>query len=154
MTVMVLLILFFSSAVYCAPVEGIVYSTLFPGWGQMKTGRYGRGTLFMGTEIIALTGIAIANIQYDREVEAFERSSQLFKIATYIGDIEYYNNQMKENWESADRTDTYRKVLVGAAIGIWAINLIDMIWGHNAEEIPISMEIKKSEFLITKSFRF
>ena len=51
----------------------------------MKTGRYARGTLFMGTELIALTGLVIANIQYDRDIEAFEYSSQLFKNATYIG---------------------------------------------------------------------
>ncbi|MCD6380348.1 hypothetical protein J7M07_07900 [bacterium] len=81
-TVMVLLILFFSSAGYSAPAEGIVYSALFPGWGQMKTGRYGRGTLFMGTEVIALAGIAIANIQYDRGLEAYERSIQFFRNAT------------------------------------------------------------------------
>ena len=152
--VILLTILFFSSALYGAPVEEVVYSTLFPGWGQMKTGRYARGTLFMGTELIVLTGLVIANIQYDRDIEAFEYSSQLFKNATYIGDLEYYSNQMKEKWEDADKMDSYRKVLAGAAIGIWTISLIDMIWGSDAEEVPISLEINKNEFLITKSFKF
>jgi len=153
-TVVVLLMLFFSSAAYSAQAEDIVYSALFPGWGQMKTGRYSRGTLFMGTELIALTGIVISNIQYDRDIDAFENSSQLFRNATYFKDAEYYNNLMKENWKTADRTDTYRKVLLGTAIGIWSISMIDIIWGNGPEEIPISLEIKKNEFLITKSFRF
>ena len=152
--VILLTILFLSSALYGAPVEGVVYSTIFPGWGQMETGRYARGTLFMGTELIALTGLVIANIQYDRDIEALKYSNQLFKNATYIGDLEYYSKQMKDKWEDADKIDSYRKVLAGAAIGIWTISLVDMIWGSDAEEVPISLEINKNEFLITKSFKF
>ncbi|MDZ7859987.1 MAG: DUF5683 domain-containing protein [Candidatus Krumholzibacteriota bacterium] len=153
-TVLILLVLLFSSTADCATEEGIVYSAIFPGWGQIKSGRYGRGALFMTMEVVALTGIVVANIQYDRDIEALDRSRSLFKIATYIGDAQYYNDQMKKNWEDADGMNTYRKVLTGAAIGIWSLSMIDMIWGDDPENVPISMRINKNEFFITKSFKF
>jgi len=153
-TVLILFILLFSSIADCATEEEIVYSAIFPGWGQIKSGRYGRGTLFMAMEVVALTGIVVANIQYDRDIEALESSRALFENATYIGDAQYYNDQMKKNWEDADRMNTYRTVLTGAAIGIWSLSMIDMIWGDDPENIPISMKINKNEFFITKSFKF
>jgi len=135
--------------------ENLYYSVLFPGWGQMKDGRYGSGTLFMGTELILLTGVLMSNIQYDRDVEQYEDARAAFRTAVYIGDKMDYHREMMDKWDDADRMDTYRKVLAGAAVGVWAINIVDMMWrGEDRNTQPVSMEVRGEGFLITKSFSF
>jgi hypothetical protein len=96
----------------------------------------------------------MANIQYDRNVEQYDRARISFENATYIEDARYYHSLMKDKWENADQMDTYRKALVGAAVGIWSLSVIDMLWGRDPDEIPISMEVSSDRFLISKTFRF
>ena len=142
----------FTSSGYCR--ENTYYSVLFPGWGQMRDGRYGKGSLFMGAELILLTGVLMSNIQYDRDVEQYEDVSASFRSATYIGDRLYYHQQMVDRWNDADRMDTYRKVLAGAAAGVWIINIVDVMWGEDQKVKPVSLDINENGFLITKSFSF
>lgn len=151
---LLIFVLLSSSAAQAVEKENIVYSVLFPGWGQMKEGRYTRGTILMGAEIIALAGVLASNIQYDRDVDQYESARAMFESATYIGDAEFYHERMVEKWDDADQVDRYRKTLLGVAVGVWSLGLIDMIWGGEPEEIPISMEIKENGFLLTKSFSF
>ncbi|MFO7914255.1 MAG: DUF5683 domain-containing protein [Candidatus Krumholzibacteriales bacterium] len=142
----------FTSNGYCR--ENTYYSVIFPGWGQMRDGRYGKGTTFMGAELVLLTGVLMSNIQYDRDVEQYEDAAALFRNATYIGDKLYYHQQMMDRWDDADRMDTYRKLLAGAAAGVWIINIVDMIWSEDRRVKPVSLDIKEDGFLITKSFSF
>ncbi len=142
----------FTSNGYCR--ENTYYSVIFPGWGQMRDGRYGKGTMFMGAELVLLTGVLMSNIQYDRDVEQYEDAAASFRNATYIGDKLYYHQQMMDRWDDADRMDTYRKLLAGAAAGVWIINIVDMIWSEDRRVKPVSLDIKEDGFLITKSFSF
>jgi len=108
----------------------------------------------MGAEIALLSGVIIANIQYDRSVEQYDNARKSFETSTYIGDAQNYYDIMEEKWESADRNDKYRKTLLGAAVGVWSLSMIDMILGRDPEEIPISLEVGDEGFLITKTFSF
>ncbi len=150
----ILVILISAGSLQAAQAEDVVYSVLFPGWGQLRTGRYTRGTLLMGVEMITLTGLAVANIQYDREVEAYDRAKLLFNSATYIGDARMYYDQMVEKWDAADNLNKYRKVFVGAAVGVWVVGVADMIWGKDPSNPPISLEMRGDGFLVAKSFSF
>ncbi len=143
-----------SATAPAAEPENIVYSAIFPGWGQMKEGRYGRGTILMGSEIALLAGVVIANIQYDRSVEQYNNARISFETSSYIGDAQYYHGIMEEKWDSADRNDKYRKTLLGAAVGVWSLSMIDMLLGKDPEEIPIALEVADEGFLITKTFSF
>ncbi|MBD3178695.1 MAG: hypothetical protein GF417_03335 [Candidatus Latescibacteria bacterium] len=134
--------------------ENTYYSVLFPGWGQMKDGRYGKGTLFMGAELVLLTGVLMSNIQYDRDVDQYEEASAAFRSATYIGDKLNYNRQMMDRWDDADRMDTYRKVLAGAAVGVWLLNIADMVWSEDQKVKPVTLDVREDGFLVTKSFSF
>lgn len=134
--------------------ENIYYSILFPGWGQMKDCRYTRGTLFMSAEIILLTGVLMSNIQYDRDVDQYEDAEISFRNATYIEDKLYYHGQMMDRWEDADNMNTYRKLLAGAAIGVWVVNIADMVWGDDQNADMVSLDVREDGFLVTKSFSF
>lgn len=154
-TILVILVILISAvSLQAAEAEDVVYSVLFPGWGQLRAGRYSRGALLMGVEMITLTGLAVVNIQYDREVEAYDRAKLLYNSAMYVGDARAYYDQMVEKWDAADNMDRYRKVFVGTAVGVWVIGVADMIWGKEASNPPISFEVRGDGFLVAKSFSF
>ena len=137
-----------------AEAEDVIYSVLFPGLGQIRAGRYTRGTVLLGVELVSLGAIAVTNLQYDRKIEAYERSRILYESATYIGDASSYHADMVDAWEEADDLHGYRKVLIGTAIGVWAIGVADMIWGPDAENPPVTMEVRNDGFLVCKNFSF
>lgn len=140
--------------VHAAEAEDVIYSVLFPGLGQFRSGRNTRGTIFMGVEMLAIWGLGVTNIQYDREVESYENAKALYESSTYIGDAKFYYDQMVDSWESADDLHGYRKLLAGAAIGIWAVNVADMLWGPEAGTPPLSLEVRQDGFMVCKTFSF
>ncbi|UCF06799.1 MAG: hypothetical protein JSV33_07180 [bacterium] len=150
----VIIVLAATSAVEASGGGDVWYSVLFPGIGQIKSGRYGRGTLLMGAEMISLVGLVIADIQYDRSVEQYERAKAYYLNADYIGDATENYNIMLKKWDDAEKLDTYRKVLVGAAVGVWVLGILDMVISDDPENMPVSLEYKGNAFLVTKTFSF
>jgi hypothetical protein len=134
--------------------ENVWYSTLVPGWGQVRAGHYGRGALFMGGELVALTTLMIADIQYSRAVEQYDRAKASYLHATYIGDAVGEYTLMHERWKSANDLYGIRQTALYAAIGIWAVNVVDMIFFDPAEEPPLSISARPDGFLVTGSFSF
>ncbi|HVO76404.1 MAG TPA: hypothetical protein VMT60_00330, partial [Candidatus Bathyarchaeia archaeon] len=53
--------------------ENVWYSVFVPGWGQERSGHYGRASLFLSAELVSLTTLVISDIQYDRSVEQYSR---------------------------------------------------------------------------------
>ena len=107
-----------SSPIEAADTGDVLYSVIFPGWGQIRSGRYGRGALLVSAEIITLTALMMADIQYDRTVEQYERARSFYLTSNYIGDAHYYYDTMNEKWDDAENLHKYRNIMVGAAIGI------------------------------------
>ena len=99
--IMALLILS-STAALATDTGSKLYSVAFPGWGQMKSGRFGRGALFMGLEILNLTALAMTEIQYNRAVDQYESARAAYLAADYIGDIERNYSRMTMKWDEAD----------------------------------------------------
>ena len=143
-----------STGLVAAEAEDIVYSALFPGLGQYRTGRYTRGTLLFGMEIVALGWLGVADIQYDRKVEVYDHARIMYENASYIGDAQIYHSQMVEAWDDADNLNNYRKMLVGAAIGVWVVGVADMIWGPEAEVPLLTFEPRQDGFMICRTFTF
>ncbi len=152
--VLAVLLIFSALPVFAADAEDIMYSILFPGLGQFRTGRYSRATVFMGTELIALIGLGISDIQYDRSIEAYEKAKFLYGNADYIGDARSYYNDMVEQWDKAEDYQRYRNTFLGVAAGVWVINVIDIVWGKEAAEPLLSLEVQNDGFLVSKTFSF
>lgn len=147
-------VLLSSSSIFAADAEDVIYSALFPGLGQFRSGRFTRGTILFGTEMLALGGLWIADLQYDRSVEAYNQAKMLYEAAIYVGDASEQYDKMVEEWDKADRYDTYRKTLLGAAAGIWLINMADMLWGPEAGTPPLSLEVGSDGFIVAGTFTF
>lgn len=150
--VLVLIVVSLPSFVYAG--ESIVYSVLYPGWGQLRSGQYGRGILFSGGELLCLVGLFVSDLQYSRAVEEYENSRAAYFAADYIGDAEYYFNRMNEKWDDAERLDTYRTAFLGAAVGIWVINIVDMAIRNDRDEPVLSLSVNDGVVLVTKKFAF
>ena len=134
--------------------ENVWYSTLAPGWGQVRVGHYGRGALFLSGELVALTTLMIADIQYSRAVEQYDRAKASYLHATYIGDAAGEYTLMHERWDSANNLYGIRQTALYAAIGIWAVNVVDMILFDPEEKPPLSISARRDGFLVTGSFSF
>jgi hypothetical protein len=134
--------------------ENVPYSVIFPGWGQIRAGHYGRGALFMSGELVALTTLAIADIQYDRTVEQYDRAKAAYLGATYIGDAVYAYTLMNERWNSAEDLQTVRETALYAAIGIWVVNIADIVFFDGEGEPPLSISARPGGFLVTGALSF
>lgn len=152
--VAVVMLIVTSSAADASGSGDVLYSVLFPGWGQIRAGKYGRGALLVSAEIISLTALLMTDIQYDRAVEQYERARAFYLTAQYIGDAHEYYDTMHEKWDDAENLHKYRNVLFGAAVGVWAIGIVDMLVGGDAEEPPVTLDITHDGFSVTKTFSF
>lgn len=134
--------------------ENTLYSVLFPGWGQIRTGHYGRGALFMSGELVALTTLAIADIQYDRTVDQYDRAKEDYLGASYIGDAVDAYELMNDRWNSAEDLYGTRQAALYAAIGIWVVNIADIILFDGEGEPPLSISARPGGFLVTGVLSF
>ncbi len=134
--------------------ENVWYSALVPGWGQTRAGHYGRGAIFISGELVALTTLMIADIQYNRAVEQYDRAKASYLHATYIGDAASEYAIMHERWDGASDLHRIRQAALYAAIGIWAVNVVDMIIFDSKGEPPLSISARPDGFLVTGSLSF
>jgi hypothetical protein len=134
--------------------ENLWYSVAVPGWGQVRAAHYGRGSIFLSAELVSLTTLLISDIQYDRSVEQYNRARALYLHATYIGDAVQEYDQMHAKWNSAERLHDYRQTALYAALGVWAVNVVDMILFDEKGETPLSFEGRPGGFLVTASISF
>jgi hypothetical protein len=149
---MIALIVLASTEAYAG--ENVWYSAMVPGWGQVRAGHYGRGALFVSGELVALTTMAIADIQYNRAVEQYDRARASYLHATYIGDAVEEHALMHDRWKSAENLHGIRQAALYTAIGIWAVNVVDMIVFDSEGEPPISISARSDGFMVTGSLSF
>ena len=134
--------------------EGMIYSVIYPGWGQIRSEQYGRGILFAGAELVSLVGLFVSDIQYSRAVDDYNAARTSYLGADYIGDADLYYDRMNEKWDDAERLHNYRNAFLYAAIGVWAINIIDMAIGDDKEPPDLSLSVSGGTVFVSKGFAF
>ena len=149
-----LLLVFLSSSVYSGDIQNVYYSALFPGWGQVKSGHYGKGALLVSAELVSLVSLAITQIQYNRAVEQYDSARKRYLNSTYIGDAVSDYRLMKQKWDDSERLYRYRNTLIGAAIGVYVINIIDIVFFCEDKRTPITLHVGSNSFVVTTGFSF
>ncbi len=137
-----------------AEKEDILASALFPGAGQIKCRRFGRGSLFVSLELVSLISLVMTDIQYNRAVEHYEDARSEYLSATYIEDARSSYREMNNKWNDAENINKYRKILAGTAVCVWAVSMADIIWGKDVDQPVISLELKDNGFLVCKELSF
>jgi hypothetical protein len=134
--------------------ENLWYSVFFPGWGQTRAGHYGRAALFAGGEVVSLVALAISDVQYDRAVEQYDRARAAYLGATYIGDAVEQYGVMREKWDDAESLHRYRRVAIGAAVGVWVVNIVDRVLFDETRVPPIAFAPRAGGFAVAASLSF
>jgi len=148
------LIVFLSSSVFATDTENVYYSTLFPGWGQLKAGHYGKGSLFISAELVSLVSLAITQIQYNRAAEQFDNARKRYLNSTYIGDAVSNYQLMREKWDDSERLYKYRNALIGTAIGVYVLNIVDIVFFCEDKRTPITLRVNNGSFIVSTGFSF
>jgi len=87
-------------------------SLLIPGWGQLAEKRYVEGILFLGAEVFSLYQIFTNNHRGNTSYSQYQAADNVEDAARY-----------RELTEDHDRK---RNIFIMAAVGIWAVNLLDI----------------------------
>jgi len=134
--------------------ENLWRSVLVPGWGQLEAGHYGRGSLFLSGELVSLAALMMSDIQYRRAVEQYDRAKASYLNARYIGDAVREYGVMNEKWDDAEKLDGYRRTAAAAAIGVWVVNVVDILLFDEREEPLLSLDQVPGGFIVTRRFSF
>lgn len=149
-----IIMLITSQSIEAAEKDDILASALFPGAGQIRSRRFGRGSLFVSLEVVSLVSLLMTDIEYNRAVEQYENARTEYLDATYIGDALSSYNEMNKKWDDAENLDKYRKILVGTAVCVWAVSMADIIWGRDVDQPAISLQLKKDGFIVSREISF
>ncbi len=134
--------------------ENLWHSVFLPGWGQSRAGHYGRAALFAGGEVLSLLALAIGDVQYDRAVEQYDRAKAAYLASDYIGDAIDEYDLMLEKWDDAESLQRYRQIALGAAIGVWVVNVVDIALFDERREPPLALAPRGDGFTVTASLSF
>jgi hypothetical protein len=144
-----------STPVSAAAAENIWYSVFVPGLGQIESGHYGRGSLFLGAELASLSALGIIHLQYDRTVDQYNRAKAEYLNARFIGDAQTSFVLMHQKWNDANKLYRWQTAATAAAIGVWAVNVVDMALFDRKDDRPLlSMEMKPGGFLVLGTVSF
>ena len=92
--------------------DSLQKSLLFPGWGQLAEKKYLKGITFISAEMACLYGILANNHKGNKNYRLYKAAENVDDVVKYRGLTEKY--------------DRRRNIFILAAVGVWAVNLIDI----------------------------
>ena len=111
--------------------EAVILSALFPGLGQLSTGRKVTGTILLVAEIGSLATALTANENYNTRLDNFERlKSEYEQMAAGNTRHDLAEQRWQELRAEADDLDglhNLRRAYTAAAVGIYVFNLVDIL---------------------------
>ena len=134
--------------------ENLWHSVFFPGWGQSRAGHYGRAAAFAGGEVVSLLTLVICDVQYDRAVDRYDRAKALYFGSDYIGDATEQFDAMLDAWNEAENLQQYRQIALGAAVGVWIVNIVDIAFFDETRVPPLAFSPRGDGFTVTSSLSF
>ena len=124
--------------------QAVALSALFPGLGQMVTGRPGKGTAMMTAHVVFAVGWLTSHADYNTHREQFELEETRYLSLQDGGS----HGQAEESWErlreradDADRSHALRQLFGGLTMGLYAYNLIDAVFlgGVDASDSSVAL---------------
>ena len=111
--------------------EALILSALFPGLGQLSTGRKVTGTILLVAEIGSLATALTANENYNTRLDNFERlKSEYEQMAAGNSRHDLAEQRWQELSAEADDLDglhNIRRAYTAAAVGIYVYNLVNIL---------------------------
>ena len=111
--------------------EAVILSALFPGLGQLSTGRKVTGTILLVAEIGSLATALTANENYNTRLDNYERLKleyELMAAGNSRHDLaEQRWRELSAEAEDLDGLHNIRRAYTAAAAGIYVYNLVDIL---------------------------
>lgn len=104
-------------------------SLLIPGWGQLDEKQYLKGIVFVSAEIFCLVNVFTNNHKGNKNY-------RLYQDAGNVDDAVYYR-------DLTEKFDRRRNAYILAAMGVWALNLVDIYFTVQNREKEKSQVIFK-----------
>jgi hypothetical protein len=107
---------------------GIVLSAVFPGAGQIYSGHTVKGALFATAGAASIASFAYFKSKFKTDNDALNQAQQTYLAETLSKpQTEQKFNAVQSKYDRAKSRTNTQKIVVGAAAGIWALNMIDKI---------------------------
>ena len=121
------------------PFKAVLRTTLIPGWGHYYVGERSKAWLY-GLLCAAGTGVALTYYaDYQTQVTRYDLSQDFYELVTSQGrsitDLRTAYEAVLDEERKAD--EDYRRFqwAAGVTAGIWALNVIDMMFSFRSDEI-------------------
>ncbi len=111
--------------------KGAVRSMFIPGWGQKYSEQKGKSILFAALAVGSVSAFVIADhnfqIKYDRYQES-ENAYRQVRDTADLATLQALDRQRRLHQEEAFNSEDVRRGTIGAMIGVWAINVLDVLF--------------------------
>ncbi len=108
-----------------------VRSLFIPGWGQRYADRKTKGWAFTILTVAAGVAYLYADDEFDYrfdDLKKFEREYDSLKVSGSVDELQEVYPSLVRAQEKAYDAENVRRIVIGAGIGIWALNVIDAIF--------------------------
>lgn len=111
--------------------KGAVRSMFIPGWGQKYSEQKGKSILFGVLAVGSVTAFVIADHNFQIKYDRFQDSENAYREARDTADfatLQVLDRQRRLHQEEAFDSEDIRRGTIGAMIGVWAINVLDVLF--------------------------
>jgi hypothetical protein len=118
-------------------------SLLIPGWGQLAEKRYIEAALFLSAEILVLYKVFDTNHKGNQYYDKYKEAADVDDAVKYR--------------ELTEKYDKRRNQYILVAIGVWALNLIDIYFivkNKKKNNLRLTLESGVKKLAFTLSYRF
>jgi hypothetical protein len=126
-------------------------SLIFPGIGQIYADKKVKGYLFTFSEIAAIGGAIYMNNKLSDESKIYTDLYNQYQNSLNEEEVIRLHDAVEDSYNKVQQYETYRNVLIGAAIAIWLGNIYDAyLLGKEVEEKNNSVLtfLSKSQFYV------
>lgn len=103
-------------------------SLFIPGWGQRYTDQRKKGFLFTTLTVAAVTAYFITDADFDDKYDAYNKKLREYDNTTSSEQRRLLYDDLIQAQNDAYDAENYRRVAIGSAIGVWALNVIDALF--------------------------
>ena len=108
--------------------KAAVRSIVWPGWGQLYSDKRIRGRLTQVVQWGLVGAIVYAEIDYRQKLDSYEDALQRYNQAkkSYLNK-DYAWNEISKDYAKVDKAFKLKKTFIGAALGVYAFNVLDAL---------------------------
>ena len=119
-------------------------SLFIPGWGQRYADEKFKGCAFTILAAGAVTGYLIANDDFNDKYDTYESRLDAFDRARNSGasyaELQVLQRELEDAQGTAYDAENFRRVMIGAVVGVWALNVFDALFFFPSEGATFSVK--------------